>query len=175
MEVAAPPAVVVEVFGGQLPEQLTGLLTDDKLMGDAVADELLAQYQLDHDGIASALAAHLAARIEVLERNLDEFIDYLDYPDRATALRSIQLLPLSYERQKLPDDFWTRPIPVTEKAIVGWKRQAAAVSRLSSGQDALGQFDDVERRISEFEAKLEPFTIAIDREIQHEIDRRLGK
>jgi hypothetical protein len=64
---------------------------------------------------------------------------------------------------------------VTEKAIAGWKRRAAAIARLSSGQDALRQFDEVERQISEFEIQLEPFTIAIDREIQDEIDRRLGK
>jgi hypothetical protein len=175
MEIAPPPAVVIEIFGGELPERLTGLLVNDKTIGDAVADELLTQNQLDHDSIASALAAHLAARIDVLERNLNEFIDYLEYPDRATALRSIQLMPLSYERPKLPDDFWTRPIPVTAKTIASWKRRASAISSLSSGQDALRQFDDVERQISEFEAQLEPFTIAIDREIQLEVDRRLGK
>lgn len=111
----------------------------------------------------------------MLERNLNEFIDYLGYPDRTTALRSIQLVPLSYQPPKLPEDFWTRPIPVTEKVIAGWKHRAAAISGLSSGQDALRQFDDVERPISEFEAQLEPFTIAIDREIQAEIDRRRGK
>lgn len=175
MEIAPPPGVVVEVFGGQLPKHLTGLLTNDKMMGDAVADQLLAQYQLDHDGIASALAAHLDARIDMLERNLDEFIDYLDYPNRATALRSIQLLPLSYKPPKLPDDFWTRSIPVTENVIAGWKRRAAAIARLSSGQDALRQFDDVELAVSKFEEQLEPFTIAIDREVQHEIDLRRGK
>ena len=176
MEIAPPPAVVVEVFGGgQLPEQFGGLLTDDKMMGEAVADELLAQYQLDHDGIASALAAHLDARIDLLERNLDEFIEYLDYPDRATAVRSIELLPLSYEPSKLPDDFWTRSIPVTERVITGWKRRAAAIGRVPSGQDALRQFDDIELAVSKFEEQLEPFTIAIDREVQHEIDLRRGK
>jgi len=175
MEIAPPPTVVLEVFGGQLPEHLTGLLTDDKMMGVAVADKLLTQNQLDHGNIASALAAHLAARIDVLERNLNEFIDYLGYPDRATALRSIQLMPLSYEAPKLPDDFWTRPITVTEKVIAGWKHRATAISSLSLAQYALRQFDDIELAISKFEAQLEPFTIAIDREIQLEIDRRLGK
>ena len=158
-----------------LPEQLSEFLVNHKTIGDAVADELLVQYQLDHDGIAAALAAHLVARIAVLERNLKEFIEYLDYPDRATALRSIQLLPLSYEPHKLPDDFWTRRIPVTERTITTWKRRASAIASLSSGQDALRHFDDVERQISEFEAQLEPFTMAIDREIQRAIDWHLGK
>lgn len=56
MEIAPPPAVVLEVFGGQLPGQLTGILVNDETMGDAVADKLLAQNQLDHGNIASALA-----------------------------------------------------------------------------------------------------------------------
>lgn len=64
---------------------------------------------------------------------------------------------------------------MTEKVIASWKRRAAAIARLSSGQDALRQFDEVERQMSAFEAQLEPFTIAIDREIQHEIDLRRGK
>jgi hypothetical protein len=33
MEIAPPPAVVIEVFGGQLPEQLTELLVNDKTIG----------------------------------------------------------------------------------------------------------------------------------------------
>ncbi|CQD22492.1 hypothetical protein BN1232_05642 [Mycobacterium lentiflavum] len=177
MEIAPPPAIVVEVFGGQLPEQLSKLLVNDKTMGDAVAEELLIQNQLDHDSIASALAAHLTARIGVLETNLNEFVEYLGFTDRAPALRAIQLLPLSDAPlpPKAPDDYWTRPIPVTEKVIASWKRRAAAIARLSSGQDALRQFDEVERQMSAFEAQLEPFTIAIDREIQHEIDLRRGK
>lgn len=64
---------------------------------------------------------------------------------------------------------------MTEKVIASWKRRAAAIARLSSRQDALRQFDEVERQMSAFEAQLEPFTIAIDREIQHEIDLRRGK
>ena len=84
-------------------------------------------------------------------------------------------MPLSYEPPKLPDDFWTRPIPVTEKTIAGWKRRASSISSLSSGQDALRQFDDIELAIYKFEAQLEPFTEAIDHEIQQEIDLRRGK
>lgn len=175
MEIATPPAVVLEAFGGQLPEALTGFLTNEKAMGDAVADQLLARYRLDHNGISSTLAAHLDARIDLLETNLDEFIDHLGYPDRPTALRSIQLMPMSDEPPTVPEDFWTRPIPVTEKVIAGWKRRAVAIARAPLGQDALRQFDDIELAVSGFEDQLEPFTIAIDREIQHEIDLRRGK
>jgi hypothetical protein len=43
MEIATPPAVVIEVFGGRLPERLSEFLVNDKTMGDAVADELLTK------------------------------------------------------------------------------------------------------------------------------------
>ena len=46
---------------------------------------------------------------------------------------------------------------------------------MSSAQDALRLFDNVDASIAELEAKLEPFIIAIDRAIQHEIDELCGK
>jgi hypothetical protein len=46
---------------------------------------------------------------------------------------------------------------------------------MSSAQDALRLFDNTEASIAELEAKLEPFTIAMDREIRHKIDELRGK
>lgn len=141
-------------------------------LGDAVADELLSQSHLDHTAISLALSAHLVGRIDALDKDLDEFIDYLGFRDKAATLRSIQLVPLGSE---IPDDFWSRPLIVTEKAMRGWRTRAAGISRMSSAQDALRLFDNTEASIAELEAKLEPFTIAMDREIQHKIDELRGK
>ncbi|MGO8938795.1 MAG: hypothetical protein ACLP3C_22220 [Mycobacterium sp.] len=93
--------------------------SDEKSLGDSVADELLARSHLDHGGISSALAAHLTARIGTVNKNLDEFIDYMGFKDKASALRSIRLLPLSGEPRVAREDFWAHPLVVTEKAIQG--------------------------------------------------------
>jgi hypothetical protein len=176
MEIATPPAVVADVFGGQLPDGLTGLLTNDKDVSKAVAEELLAQWRLDHGEIASALASHLVARIDRLERGLEEFIDYLKYPDRARALRAIQLLPYGDQLPERTADFWTRPLPVTPRVIDGWKRRSNGIATGSvEAQNALRQFDEIERALADLEAKLEPFSEAIEREIQLEDDWRRGK
>ena len=53
-----------------------GFITEETL-GDAVADELLAPNDLDHGGIASALSAHLLARVASVERDLHQFMEYL--------------------------------------------------------------------------------------------------
>jgi hypothetical protein len=41
--------------------------------------------------------------------------------------------------------------------------------------EALSQFDDIEKAVARFEAELEPFMIAMDREIQDHIDQIRGK
>jgi hypothetical protein len=169
---AEPPASVAAL----LPDLPTApVLNDEKTLGDSVADKLLAQHHLDHGGITSALAAHLVARIGVVERNLDEFITYLGYRDKVSALRVIQLMPYGDEPPTVPDDFLTRKLDVTDRTIQSWTRRAAAISDLSSAQDALRQFDEVESAVARFEDQLEPFMIAIDREIEREIDTRRGK
>ncbi len=171
--IAEAPAIVIDVFGDRTPTGAwpPGLFSTEEL-GDAVADELLSQSHLDHTAISLALSAHLVGRIDALDKDLDEFIDYLGFRDKAATLRSIQLVPLGSE---IPDDFWSRPLIVTEKAMRGWRTRAAGISRMSSAQDALRLFDNTEASIAELEAKLEPFTIAMDREIQHKIDELRGK
>lgn len=168
-----PPAVVAKLLGLDL--QRPSGLWDEKSLGDAVADELLARSHLDHKGISSALAAHLTARVGTLDKNLDEFIDYIGLADRSSALRAIQLEPLSGERRVRPEDFWTHPLVVTEKTIQGWARRATSIEKLASAQEALRQFDEIEKAMASFEEQLEPFMIAMDREIQHDIDEMRGK
>jgi hypothetical protein len=74
-----------------------------------------------------------------------------------------------------PDDFLTRPLVVTGRTIQSWARRAAAIANLSSAQDALREFDEIESAIARFEDQLEPFVIAIDRDIQDRIDEMRGK
>lgn len=95
--------------------------------------------------------------------------------DRSFALRAIQLDPLSGESRVAPEEFWTHPLVVTEKAIEGWARRAAAIAQLSPAQEALREFDDIETAVARFEDELAPFMIAMDREIQDHIDRIRGK
>jgi hypothetical protein len=136
MKMGDPPAVVVELLPG-LQESHPGW-SNEKTLGDAVADELLARNHFDHSGIASALSAHLVARVASVERDLNQFMEYLGYEhDRPLALRVIQLMPLSVEPPERPADFLTRPLVVTERTIQTWARGAEAIKRLSSAQHAL--------------------------------------
>jgi hypothetical protein len=57
----------------------------------------------------------------------------------------------------------------------GWARRAAAIAKMSSAQDALSRFDEVENAVAKFEDELKPFMIAMDREIQDHIDWLRGK
>lgn len=168
-----PPVVVAELLGPDLlpPKGFW----DEKSLGDAVAEELLDRSHLDHGGISSVLAAHLTARVATVNKDLDEFIDYIGFVDRSSALRAIQLNPLSGEPLVGPEDFWTHPLVVTERAIQGWARRAASIEKLSSAQEALRQFDEIEKSVANFEDQLEPFTIAMDRQIQHDIDEMRGR
>jgi len=168
-----PPAVVAELLPSDLRPR-SGWW-DEKSLGDAVAQQLLVRSHLDHGGIALVLSAHLTARVDKVNTNLDEFIDYLGFVDRSSALRAIQLHPLTGEPRVADEDFWTHPLAVTEKAIQGWARRAAAIAKLASAQEALRQFDEIEKAVADFDDQLEPFMIAMDREIQREIDERRGK
>ena len=175
MEMGDPPAVVRELLPS-LQASPSRWSDDEKTLGDAVADELLARNHLDHGGITSALSAHLGARVASVERDLNQFMEYFGYEeDRPLALRVIQLLPLSVEPPVRPADFLTRPLVVTDGTILSWARGAAAIGNLSSAQHALRQFDEIESAIARFENELEPFIIAVDLEIQREIDRARGK
>jgi hypothetical protein len=81
-----PPAAVVEL----LSNLRASAWSDEKSLGDLVADKLLVQHHLDRGGISSALAAHLTARVAAVERDLNQFMDYLGYEeDRSLALRVI--------------------------------------------------------------------------------------
>jgi hypothetical protein len=57
-------------------------------------------------------------------------------------------MPLSVEPPLRPDDFLTRPLVVTDRTIESWARRAAAIANLSSAQDALRQFDEIESAIA---------------------------
>jgi hypothetical protein len=174
MQMGDPPAVVID----QLPSLKVSPSgwSDEKMLGDAVADELLARNHLDHGGISSSLSAHLIARVASVEGDLNQFMEYMDYEeDRPLGLRVIQLLPLSVDGPVWPDDFLTRPLVVTDRTIHSWARGAASIANLSLAQDALRQFDEIESAIARFEDQLEPFIHAIDREIEREIDRLRGK
>jgi hypothetical protein len=137
MEMGDPPAVVRELLPS-LQASPSRWSDDEKTLGDAVADELLARNHLDHGGITSALSAHLGARVASVERDLNQFMEYFGYEeDRPLALRVIQLLPLSVEPPVRPADFLTRPLVVTDGGILSWARGAAAIGNLSSAQHAL--------------------------------------
>jgi hypothetical protein len=85
-------------------------------------------------------------------------------------------MPFSvFEPPVRPADFLTRPLVVTNGTIQGWARGAAAIKNLSSAQHALRKFDEIESAIARFENQLQRYIIAIDLEIEPEIDWMRGK
>jgi hypothetical protein len=103
-------------------------------------------------------------------------MEYFGYEgDRLLALRVIQLMPLSVEPPERPADFLTRALVVTDRTIESWAPRAEAIESLSSAQHALRRFDEIESAIARFENELGPFIIAIDLEIQRDIDTARGK
>ncbi|MGK5555862.1 hypothetical protein ACSNOI_30020 [Actinomadura kijaniata] len=174
---AAPPAIL-EIFGEHPPRGSwpTGAFSSREL-GNLVADWFLVEMKVDHVQIAAVLSDHLAARIDALEKNLDEIADYFPPLARPQALRLVQLAPKDPEEaaQGAPADFWTRPLPVTTDVLDGWKAEALKIRKMSTAHSALVAFADIESHVAGIEEPTEALIEQIDREVQMEIDLRRGK
>jgi hypothetical protein len=175
MDVPSPG--VVEIFEGEpLPAMSLRGHFSSKELGVMVADRLLKQMDLDHAHIASALSAHLTARLSALDDHLDEITGFIAPPStRTIMLRLVQLAPDDPEQDSPLDDFWTRQLPVTEDTLNTWKAEAREIGDISIALDALGAFATIEGPLSQLEKPVQRFIAEIDREVQSQIDEARGK
>ncbi len=174
----APPGIL-KVFGGNLPESSWPAHSfDTQTLARHVADRLLDELELDHRGIAEALSDYLIARLAGLVRDLDEIgASVPPGVTRWTTLRLVQQAPREREDfdADTPDDFWTRPLPVTEELIETWFRKGRSLRDIPIAHDALRAFAEIERPLEVIEEPVARFILDLDRLEQQRLDELRGK
>lgn len=146
-------------------------------LAQTVADALLTDLELDHAGINAALSAHLIGRLDQLESDLDEIAAFGVPVTREVMLRFVQQAPSTAEQLEapLPDDFWTKPLPVSASTIDGWRSEATTIADLRDARQALTVFSEVDLALEALEAPVERFVTDMDHEVQEAIDIARGK
>jgi hypothetical protein len=177
-EIAAPPPGIMDVFGGHPLETPwpSGAISTKDLHG-LVAGRLLADMELDHFQVAVALSDHLVARLDVLERGLDEIGNAWTPVPRSVTLRLVQLAPDDPDEAAAdpPPDFWTRPLTVTLETLDTWRFGAVSIRDVPVAHDALQAFAAIEIEVAKLDEPVARFLEEIDREVQRIIDERRGK
>lgn len=74
-----------------------------------------------------------------------------------------------------PEDFWTRPLPITQEVLEAWAAAAADLRNVDVAHDALRAFADIEQPLEELEEPVGRFIEDIDRAEQQLIDEIRGK
>jgi hypothetical protein len=152
----------------------TGLFIGGALQG--VVDRLREPVLPTLETVVDTLRSHLNSRITDLLADLDFIVDGSRPTTRAEAARVAQLYA-ALERGDVvgstdPETYvgrWT--LESVEGTTWSIGSLADAVDRL----DAFARFADIEQAIEAFEQDVRPLVILVDRMVDEEIDRRLGK
>lgn len=178
-EIKAAPSGILEVFGGNPPKSSWPAHSfDTQTLTRHVADRLLDELELDHHGIAEALSDHLIARLAGLVGDLDEIgASVPPGVTRWTTLRLVQQAPRERKDSDAdpPDDFWTRPLPVTEELIETWFLKARSLRHIPIAHDALRAFAEIERPLEVIEEPVARFILDLGRLEQQRLDELRGK
>lgn len=178
-EINVAPDAILEVFGDNPPESSwPGNSFDTTTLARHVADRLLEELELDHRGIAEALSDHLMARLAALVRDLDEIGESVPPGiTRWATLRLVQQAPSEREDfdADMPEDFWTRPLPVTEEVLETWALKVEGLREIPIAHDALRAFAEIEKPLEIIEEPVGRFMEDLDRIEQQRIDEMRGK
>jgi hypothetical protein len=178
-EINVAPDGILDVFGDNPPESSwPGNSFDTTTLARRVADRLLEELELDHRGIAEALSDHLMARLAALVRDLDEIGESVPPGiTRWATLRLVQQAPREREEfdADMPEDFWTRPLPVTEEVLETWALKVEDLREISIAHDALRAFAEIEEPLEIIEEPVGRFMEDLDRIEQQRIDEMRGK
>ncbi|WP_418153381.1 hypothetical protein [Actinoalloteichus caeruleus] len=178
-QIGQVPAGIASVLDGNLPKStLPADLFDTEALANHVADYFLDSLKLDHFGISRALSRHLLARLDALLDNLDEIGEFIPPGvTRQVTLRLVQQAPQGFAdvETELPEDFWTRPLSVTEKVIEDWFHEARCLSEIPVATDVLRAFAEIEEVLEVVEEAVDRCIVSIDREAQLRIDEMRGK
>ncbi|GAA1618994.1 hypothetical protein GCM10009733_014180 [Nonomuraea maheshkhaliensis] len=178
-EIREAPSGILEVLDGDLPvSRWPAHSFDTQTIAHHVADRLLDQLRLDNYGIAKALSEHLIARLDNLVRDLDEIgASVPPGITRWATLRLVQQAPEKLEdfHAEPADDFWTRPLPITEEVIESWFSGARSLRAIPVAHDALRAFAEIERPLEGIEEPVARFIWDIERLKQQRLDYLRGK
>jgi hypothetical protein len=97
--------------------------------------------------------------------------------NRVVTLRLVQQAPRDAEEAEAPtsDNFWTRPLPVTEDVLVDWFEQAERLRDVEDAQEALRAFAAVEEPLEALEEPVGRFIDEIDRAQERRMDELRGR
>lgn len=178
-EINVAPKGILEVFGDSPPVSSWPANSFDTVtLARHVADRLLDELELDHQGIAQALSDHLMARLAALVHDLDEIGNSVPPGiTRSATLRLVQQAPreLGDLHAEPPDDFWTRPLPVAEEVLEAWALTAEGLREIPIAHDALRAFAEIEEPLDTIEEPVARFMEDLDRIEQQRIDEMRGK
>jgi hypothetical protein len=178
-EINVAPDGILDVFGDTPPDpSWPGNSFDTTTLARRVADRLLEELELDHRGIAEALSDHLMARLAALVRDLDEIGESVPPGiTRWATLRLVQQAPREREDfdADMPEDFWTRPLPVTAEVLETWALKVEGLREISIAHDALRAFAEIEEPLEIIEEPVGRFMEDLDRIEQQRIDEMRGK
>jgi hypothetical protein len=178
-EINVAPDGILDVLGDNPPESSwPGNSFDTTTLARRVADRLLEELELDHRGIAEALSDHLMARLAALVRDLDEIGESVPPGiTRWATLKLVQQAPREREDfdADMPEDFWTRPLPVTAEVLETWALKVEGLRELSIAHDALRAFAEIEEPLEIIEEPVGRFMEDLDRIEQQWIDQMRGK
>jgi hypothetical protein len=178
-EIKEIPSGILEIFGDNPPKSSWPANSfDTQTLASHVADRFLDELELDHRGIAGALSNHLIARLTGLVRDLDQVgASVPPGVTRWATLRLVQQAPREREDfdAATPDDFWTRPLPVTEELIETWFLRARSLRDIPVAHDALRAFAEIEQPLDVIEEPVARFILDLDRLEQQRIDELQGK
>lgn len=161
-----------------------------RLGGDSlsrICTELAANHTCPVDQLAGALSRDLMDRLSRLENDLDFLLHSLTGPTTDDVLKLVQFYNTELKQLGDPstvspsdkarvDRLWsTFQPPVTTKNLATWKHRAQGVAHAQSSGAALRMFWSIDHPLTRLSQEIRDAVEQIDREIQREVDLRLGK
>ncbi len=142
-----------------------------------IAEVLRAGLPLDIDGIRTALATHLNARIEVMENQLVFVEEVLPQKLRdETPLKVVQF----WHQNPMPPNASIEQVhayvaPHGADAFNLWRTATDSLNQLGDKLEMFDRFATIEDEFEPLEKMIDDTVSDIDRQIQHEIDVARGK
>ena len=142
-----------------------------------IAEVLRAGLPLDIDGIRTALATHLKARIEVMENQLVFVEEVLPQKLRdETPLKVVQF----WHQNPMPPNASIEQVhayvaPHGADAFNIWRTATDSLNQLGDKLEMFDRFATIEDEFEPLEKMIDDTVSDIDRQIQHEIDVARGK
>lgn len=167
------PDDIKKYFDGSVPFPYTDVQA-------LIANKILKDVNLDQPTeISHALSEHVLDRLTAMVESLEFIADYLSTArhgerwSRDDALRIVQIDNLSNVSSL--DQVRQVRLPISPAHFKGWQHEATKLAYESDPLSAFSKFADIEDALEPIEAKIEDAAMAVDGEVQLQIDIARGK